>query len=63
MMIIQVNKPLSIQLSGTKGEEIEVAPEDRVSLDVSGVEFEHRASGKRRFIPWAQIKEIYQPLD
>jgi hypothetical protein len=62
VQILNVSKPLSIKLVGSKGSSITVAAEDRLSLDVAGVEFEHRASGQRRFIPWSQIAEMTQPL-
>jgi hypothetical protein len=68
MVLLQLHKTVYIELEhklvsvGTVTT-VEVAPSDKLSLDAAGVEFEHQASGKRRFIPWTEIKEIWQPLD
>lgn len=68
MRVIDTSKPVTIELSeksrsaASKGS-IVVAAEDHIYLDITGVEFEHRASGKRRFLPWWEIKEMWQSLD
>jgi hypothetical protein len=63
VVVLNLSKPLVIETS-RKGADasIIIAAEDRLSLDVVGVEFEHQASGLRRFIPWAQVVEMHQPL-
>lgn len=64
MQIVDISKPLIIVVSHKgKDSEVVVAPEDAIYLDITGVEFEHRASGRRRFIPWSSVAEIYQALE
>jgi hypothetical protein len=65
MQVLDTGKPITIELlrKGTaKPETVIVAADDRIVLDMAGVEFEHRASGRRRFIPWPSIAEMYQSL-
>lgn len=63
MQVLQTYKPVIIELKSKTAKPITVAAEDRIMLDLTGVEFEHRESGRRRFMPWAEVAEIWQPLD
>lgn len=62
MRIIQVSKDITVDLHGDKPA-VTIAAEDHLCLDPAGIEFECRAEGTRRFIPWSEISEMHQPLD